>query len=245
MLPWFLPLAAAVFGAAILRGLTGFGFALAAVPLMSLTVEPRTAVASAILLQVFIGFRDLVQLHDSYDRTEVARLALGSVLGMPFGIAALALFDPDAGRLAIAAISLAGLGMMLRRPQRHRPPGRGAALAAGALSGLFGSLAAMPGPPAVAYFVASGAPAARARASMMIFFFASALITLPGLAFAGAVDLRALWLSLAALPFLVLGSRVGGLLFGRLDARHYHRLALGVMAFSAGLAGMRALAGMF
>lgn len=244
MLLWFLPLAAAVFGAAILRGLTGFGFALAAVPLMSLTIEPRKAVASAILLQVIIGFRDLVQLHGGYDRAEVLRLSLGSVLGMPFGIAALALFDPDAGRLAIAAVSLAGLGMMLRRPQRQRAPGRGVALAAGALSGLFGSLAAMPGPPTVAYFVASGTPAARARASMMIFFFVSALITLPGLTIAGAVDPGTLGLSLAVLPCLILGTWIGGRLFLRLEARHYRGLALGVMALSAGLAGARALAGL-
>ncbi|WP_287884525.1 MULTISPECIES: sulfite exporter TauE/SafE family protein [Paracoccus] len=244
MLLWFLPIAAAVFGAAILRGLTGFGFALAAVPLMSLIIEPRMAVASTILLQVMIGFHDLLHLHGSYDRATVLRLSLGSMLGMPFGIAALALFDPDAGRLAIAAISLAGLGMMLRQPQRRVAPGPGVTLAAGVLSGLFGSLAAMPGPPTVAYFVASGTPVARARASMMIFFFVSALITLPGLAVAGAVDLAALGLSLALLPLLVSGTWVGGRLFLRLEARHYRGLALGVMALAAGLAGARALVGM-
>lgn len=241
---WFLPLAATVFAAAILRGLTGFGFALAAVPLISLAIEPKVAVASTILLQVMIGVPDLIRLRGSWDRGAVARLTLGALAGMPFGIAALAWLDADASRLAIALISLAGLGLMLRqRPGRSRP-GPGIAYAAGACSGLFGSLAAMPGPPAVAYFVARAANPQRARASMLVFFFLSALMTLPGLMLAGAIETRTIALSLAFLPFLVSGTWVGGQVFRRLHPRHYRALTLAVMALAAGVAGLRALLGL-
>lgn len=244
MLLWFLPLALAVFVAAILRGLTGFGFALAAVPLISLVIEPKVAVASAILLQVMVGMPELVRLHGAYDRAEVARLTLGSLLGMPFGIAGLTWFDPNATRLAIALISLAGLAMMLGRPSRHLRLGRGVAVLAGMVSGLFGSLAAMPGPPAVAWFVASGTAPSRARASMLVLFFLSALIALPGLTLAGAIDRRTVLLSLSFLPFLITGTWVGGKLFRRLDPRHYRSIALAVMATAATLAGVRAILGM-
>ena len=244
MLFWFLPLAATVFVAAILRGLTGFGFALAAVPLISLVIEPKVAVASTIILQVMVGVPDLIRLRGSYDRAEVARLSLGALLGMPFGIAALALFDANATRLAIALISLIGLGLMVLKPPRRLRPRPGLAYVAGAFSGLFGSLAAMPGPPAVAWFVASGAQPARARASMMVFFFLSALMTLPGLALAGAVDGRTQWLSLAFLPFLILGTWVGSQIFRRLHPRHYRAITLAVMALAAGVAGARAVLGM-
>ena len=108
MLLWFLPLAATVFAAAILRGLTGFGFALAAVPLISLAIEPKVAVASTVLLQVMVGVPDLIRLRGSYDRAEVIRLSLGALAGVPFGIAALARLDANATRLAIALISLIG-----------------------------------------------------------------------------------------------------------------------------------------
>lgn len=244
MLLWFLPLAATVFAAAILRGLTGFGFALAAVPLISLAIEPKVAVASTILLQVMVGVPDLIRLRGSYDRAEVARLSLGALVGMPFGIAALAWLDANATRLAIALISLIGLGLMVLQPPRRIAFRPAVAYAAGALSGLFGSLAAMPGPPTVAYFTASGTNPPRARAAMLVFFFASALMTLPGLALAGAVDGRTLLLSLAFLPFLVGGTYVGGQIFHRLHPRHYRAITLAVMALAAGVAGARAIAGM-
>lgn len=49
----------AVFAAAVLRGITGFGFALAAVPLISLVLAPVQGAAIAILLQCMIGFGTL------------------------------------------------------------------------------------------------------------------------------------------------------------------------------------------
>jgi uncharacterized membrane protein YfcA len=244
MLLWFTPLAATVFVAAILRGLTGFGFALAAVPLISLVIEPKVAVASTILLQVMVGVPDLIRLRGSYDRVEVARLSLGALLGMPFGIAALACLNANATRLAIAAISLAGLGLMVVQPPRRLGSRPGISYATGALSGLFGSLAAMPGPPAVVYFVAIGASPPRARASMLIYFFLSALMALPGLALAGAIDGSTLLLSLAFLPFLLVGTLVGGRIFRLLHPRHYRAITLAVMALAAVVAGARAIAGM-
>lgn len=244
MLLWFLPLASAVFLAAILRGLTGFGFALAAVPLISLAIEPKMAVASAILLQVMIGIPDVIRLRGHYDRQEVTRLTLGALIGMPFGIAALVFFDANTTQLAIAIISLAGLCLMVLQPPRRIRFRRRVVFFAGALSGLFGSLAAMPGPPAVAYFVASGTDPARARASMLILFFMSALMSLPGLTLAGAIDRTTLLLGLALLPFLVLGTWVGGQIFLRLHPRHYRAIALGVMALAAGISGARAILNM-
>ncbi|MCF8497517.1 MAG: sulfite exporter TauE/SafE family protein, partial [Sphingomonadaceae bacterium] len=48
-------LAAVTFGAAYIRGLTGFGMAIILVPLFGLIVKPGEAVVIAILLQALIG----------------------------------------------------------------------------------------------------------------------------------------------------------------------------------------------
>ena len=48
--------AVAVFLAAILRGFTGFGFALAAVPLLSLTLPPARVVPIVVILQAIVAF---------------------------------------------------------------------------------------------------------------------------------------------------------------------------------------------
>ena len=62
--------------AAVLRGLTGFGFALAAVPLLSLVIPPAQAVVIAVLLQCLVGVRDLISLRGSSTGASSAGWAL-------------------------------------------------------------------------------------------------------------------------------------------------------------------------
>jgi hypothetical protein len=75
----------AVLGAAILRGFSGFGFALAAVPLASLIVAPTKAVAIAVLLQATVGVRDVIKGRSltllNIDGTAVSDLS--PLAGMP------------------------------------------------------------------------------------------------------------------------------------------------------------------
>ena len=44
-----------VFAASLLRGFTGFGFGIAAVPLLSLALPPTKAVPFVVVLQVIVG----------------------------------------------------------------------------------------------------------------------------------------------------------------------------------------------
>ena len=50
----------AILFAAVLRGFTGFGFALAAVPLASLVMPPSRTVAAVLVMQLAIGLRDCI-----------------------------------------------------------------------------------------------------------------------------------------------------------------------------------------
>ena len=235
---------AAVLASAVLRGLTGFGFALAAVPVMSLAVEPAAAVAVAVLLQLLVGLQDAVRLRGQFDPKAVGRLSVGALIGTPLGVAALSRLSPDAARVLIAAAVLAGLIVLLRRrpaAAAHRPH-PAVAIGAGVLAGAFSGMAAMPGPPAVAYFLGTDTPPATARASLMMFFFVAALMATPGLAIAGLLTGKVALLTLISWPALILGTRAGGAAFLRLGHGHYRAAALTVMALSAALAGWRGLA---
>ncbi|MEO1949872.1 sulfite exporter TauE/SafE family protein [Thioclava sp.] len=231
----------AVFFSAFLRGIAGFGFALAAVPIVSLMVPPIEAVTLAVLLQVVVGCRDLFTLHGHVHKPSLARLSLGAIVGTPVGIFALTAVSADAARVMIALAVLAGLALLLRyKPARPHPHG-GLALLAGVASGAFSGLAAMPGPPAVAYYLGAGTTAVQTRASLLLFFFVASLLATPGLIWAGAVNGDALWLTLVSVPALALGTWAGTAAFARLDNAQYRTIAIVVMAISAVLAGWRGL----
>ena len=106
---------AAILGAAVLRGFSGFGFALAAVPLVAMIVAPARAVAIVILVQTVMGLRDIAQHHAIIDRPSVLRLSLGALIGTPLGVAGLLLLDPPTIRLCIAAIVGIGVLFLLQK----------------------------------------------------------------------------------------------------------------------------------
>ena len=70
------------------------------------------------------------------------------MVGTPAGLMTLRLLSPDALRVIIAVIVLAGLAGLIGKIRLRSGPRQAAG--AGFLAGLFSRLAAMPGPPAVA-----------------------------------------------------------------------------------------------
>jgi uncharacterized membrane protein YfcA len=77
---------AGVFAASVLRGFTGFGFGLAAVPLLSMALPPAQVVPLVVTLQVVIGGAGLRAAATECDWRAVRMLLPGLVLGVPIGL---------------------------------------------------------------------------------------------------------------------------------------------------------------
>ena len=158
-----LALCSVVLGAAVVRGLTGFGFAILAVPLMGLVIPPTEAVLLAIVLQMLIGPFGVSKALGHIDTRLVAGVAAGAMVGTPFGLLILSSTAPDVARLMIATIAVGCFGIFLikRAPTPSRAPSHIAAT--GLAAGLLNGFAAMPGPPVILYFVRSGVTPMAAR----------------------------------------------------------------------------------
>jgi uncharacterized membrane protein YfcA len=225
--------AVGIFFAAVLRGFTGFGFALAAVPLLSLALAPARVIPIVVLLQATAAFTDLRGSWRACDWRSTRWIVGGLVVGTPMGVLLLTSLSPDRVRLAIGLLigaSVALLGSGLRLPAK--PPGK-LACAVGAVSGIANGLAAMPGPPIVAYFLAiphDGAEAnVMARSSIIVAFAATGVAGLVMLLLRGLVERDALILSAAALPGLFIGSRLGVIGFRRSNPKLHRPVALAVL----------------
>jgi uncharacterized membrane protein YfcA len=242
-MPDIVILAAATLAAGFLRGVTGFGFALAAVPLYSLSVPPLQAVILAQMLQIAAAPVDFMQVRRHVDRRALGLLCAGALVFTPVGAFFALRLPADVLRLAIAVVVLMGLVALLAR--FTVPGGRVATMIAGAMAGLLGGLAAMPGPPAVAYFLGRGTDRRVSRASLLLFFAFTACMALGSLALASDVlRWEMLTRAAAAWPLMILGTWAGTRLFERLGDGHYRIAALAVLFVSALLTGAKGLAGL-
>lgn len=225
------------FGAAFIRGLTGFGMAIILVPLLGLIVTPGEAVVIGILLQLLIGPVGLKVIYADADRASAVTIAAVAMLTTPLGVWILTETPVDAARLLIAAIAIGAFLLVLLPVRPDHKPGPVETIGTGVASGILTGFAAMPGPPVVPFYLRQPLTPVVARASMMLVFFATAIAgTLSSVAL-GLTTWRLAWLSLMLFPAVLLGNWLGRLCFGKVSPRLWRTM----VAVILGIAGISAL----
>ncbi|NYF31520.1 TSUP family transporter [Sphingopyxis chilensis] len=229
--------AAMTFGAAYVRGLTGFGMAIILVPLLGLIIAPGEAVVLGILLQLLIGPVGLKVIMADADRSTAIPIALLAMLATPVGMFALDATTPDVARLLITLIAVGAFVAVLlpKQPEGHRP-GRIAIAGTGIASGILTGFAAMPGPPVVPFYLRRHLEPKVARASMMLIFFATAIAGTLAALWVGIATWRLFILALVLFLPMWLGNRIGGRHFGSVPPHVWQAMVavvLGVAAVSA------------
>ncbi len=225
-----------VFGAAFFRGLTGFGYAILAVPLVSLVAPPVTAVVMAILMQLVIGPFGIRPAVKVINIPMVAKIAALSCLFTPAGLWMLDIVSTDIARLVITAIAIGSFlaFMMKRPPQLNEAPLH--ILLVGGMSGLLNGFAAMPGPPVILHFVRKGVPPIVARGSMITIFFAAATMATVIAFWRGMIDGQVLILSALACPLMIGGNHLGAKFFGSVSEPIWRGFVILLLGVAAGFA---------
>jgi uncharacterized membrane protein YfcA len=205
-----------------------------------LCVGPARAVQLVIIISTALSLTVVSGLRRAIAPALLARLAIGSLAGLPIGLLAFRYADPLLVRLAIGALILAFAALMAvrrRRPSQPRPVlamTSARDLAAGIFSGISSALVGMAGPPALIYLLLAGAGATTVRATLLAFFALSygatlishtATIGVPGDTWAIAGTL---------VPFAFLGGWAGRPIGDRLGAETFAILAIGLLT-AAGL----------
>lgn len=232
---------AGVFAAGLLRGFTGFGLAMAAVPTLALALPPQQVVPVIVTLQLLAGTIDLPLSWRAADWRSIRPLALAMVACTPVGLLALAYLTADAARLAIGLLIFASIALLLRGVRLPANPPRWISVSVGAISGVMNGIAAMAGPPAVVYFLALHHPPKVMRASTISYFVLTAIAAVIPLAWEGFATWETTLWALTALPALLLGQWLGTLGFRRVSARTHRVVALLTLTVLASLLTGRAL----
>ena len=213
-------------GAAILRSFTGFGFALAAVPVYAFFLQPAEAVVLCASLALGIGLQTLPQYVKDLGVRQQWPVFLLALPGTLLGATLLRQLDADQFRLAIGVVTIAASIALARLRPRARRRGRGLRPAVGLLSGLLNGAFAVPGPPIIIYSMSTEADPARSRAFMIGFFSFSSLLALGSFGLIGLLSVELAMLALAAYPAMWLGDKVGYRLFRTHAGARYRQVAV-------------------
>jgi uncharacterized membrane protein YfcA len=192
---------------ALAQGSVGFGIGVLGAPLL-LLIDPRMVpgplILTAFLLIVALTWREWRGIRFRDLAWSLPGRAVGTVAAVLFIRAIPAeRFGAAVGALVVVAVALSAVGI----EARLTPP---SFVGAGALSGFFGTVAAIGGPPIALLYQRERGPVV--RGTLSAFFVVGTVMSLVGLVFAGKFGAT----ELALTPVLLPGALVGYALSGRL-----------------------------
>jgi uncharacterized membrane protein YfcA len=224
----------ATFLGGLVRGFTGFGFAMVFMPLASVVLGPVAALGLIWVIDMPfalpIGFRAAKRAEWG----EVVPLLIAATLTLPIGIALLTWLDQETMRWILALLVLAAVGLMGSGWRYHGKPGLPLSLGVGAASGLCNGLASIGGMPlAVFWLSAQRNDRHKTRANLQAYIGLSTVISGTILALKGIITLASALMALPLFAVYGVGLWFGTHAFGLASEQTFRRIAYLTIFLSA------------
>lgn len=232
---------AAVGVAALVQGISGFGFALVVAPAAAALFGPKAAVTLVTVLGLVIPIGMAWNLRAHLDRPLAARLAATSLLGLPIGLVALILLPTSALKALIAVGVIASALFLWRRPTFGHP-GPALDVTAGMVAGALATSTGTNGPPLVLALQARRLAPDAFRATYAAISVTTNVVVTVVLVASGQFRTAMIGPALWALPLLLVCWGIGARVRDRIPAHQFRNLVLGLLVVSAAVSLVAAVA---
>ena len=233
--PWALAFClAVVFAGYALRGATGFGAGVVAIPMLALVMPLNVVIPVITTLGILASLGQSLQEFRYVDWRALRGLALPSAIGLALGLWLFASLDQALLLRAFGAfIIVYGLWSLVPRVPALREPPRALAAAAGSAGGLVATLfGGMAGPFYAIYLRALSLDKRRFRASMSSVLLCLGLVRAAGYGGLGFYDRRAVAVLILCAPVMALAMLAGDRWHARLEQARFERVVALLLAAS-------------
>lgn len=223
----------AVFAASFLQAATGIGFGLLAGPIILIVTNNGSAIQVSILLSLLIALVLAPSLFGRTDKVLLKHLLIGTVPGLPLGIAVFLLVGVDMLKLlaglAVLFMALITTGVLKfsskdGAPATGRVNGRAKDLAVGVVSGAMCSSLGMPGPVVAARMMVLDQGKDSLRATVLVMFVFSYLAAIAVQAAMVGLDGDGLTLTAILAPATLIGVFCGKFAVEWISERAFRRI---------------------
>jgi len=181
---------AVIFVSSLIYSLTGFGYSLVAVPLLTMFVSPQIAIPVIIFLGVLMSIYLLLSTLKEVDFIEIVYLILGAIPGVPIGTFILAKTDPLIIKILVNILVILSVFCFLRKREliTNFVNFKFYGVAAGFMSGVLGSSSGISGPPVIIFGMSKGWNKIKFRANLVWYFGIWASYSLINFFLIGLID---------------------------------------------------------
>ncbi len=221
-----------IFLSGIVKGTTGFGFALFSVPLLVHFIPIKYLIPIVTLFNLFSSFQILVQSKNIKLKRSIILLSISGIIGVVMGSFILKFF-PDRWLELMAAIVLIILSILFltgyRFKIRHLKRGN---VIAGLISGILGGSLAISGPPLALFLTSVETDKLRFRYIFAWFSVITASIALFDYIKIGYVNLFTFKVFAIALPIVIMSIIIGKKLSEIVSVKIFYKVVICITLIS-------------
>lgn len=209
----------ALFLSAIIRQISGFGFALISMPLITMILGIRFATPFVAITGFTVGLLMISSNWQQADRRTLLQLLGCALLGVPLGVILFGYLPEDWVKRGLGALLVVYSLYALIQPQLPLVKHSSLTLLCGFMSGVLTGAYNTGGPPVVVYGTLRHWPPEQFRSTLQLFFMLVSLLAMIGHGLTGLWTADMWWMFFYSLPGLLLGHYAGDKLH-RVIPRH-------------------------
>ncbi|MBI2910055.1 MAG: sulfite exporter TauE/SafE family protein [Chloroflexi bacterium] len=218
-----------IFLAGMMQGITGFGFALVAVPIMVALLPPKEVVPVVLIHSALINIFILFKVREWVDLKRIIPLMIAGVVATPLGTYLLIMLDVQLLKVLIGVVIAVSAVALLRGFRVEIRNERLAFGPVGLISGILSGATQMSGPPVALFFTNQGLAKHVFRANLVAYFMVLNVATVPSAVVGGLMTEQVLSYAALFLPAMVLGAIAGMVLAHRVEEDLFRKLALNMV----------------
>lgn len=212
--------------AAIVQGMTGFGFALLAMPLLSLFLPLDQAVPMVVMLSLVTNVFVLCETFRLIDLKKIWILIVSGIVGIPLGVYLLKVMNPDILKTAVGCTILVTAVAMVRGFKVQITNETASFALVGLLSGVLNGSISLSGPPVVLFLSNQGTEKNRFRGNLALCALITNIITVVTMLIGGIIQASTVIFTLEMLPALIFGVLAGMKAAGKVDEVLFRKVTL-------------------
>ena len=228
---------ACVFAAAVVRGYSGFGFAMVAITSLSLAIPVSEIIPPVFMMEITASLSLMPGIWRHVHWKALWLLWLGCLIGTPIGVWILATVPAAPMKIALAVAVLGAVLLFRSGYVRKSTPNAAETIATGGAAGFLNGAIGIVAPPVVVFFFGSPVGIAIGRASLIAFFIGTDSTGLGFLAQEGLVTKEGFYRFLLFVPMLLTGQWLGARSFRRAEPAEFRRWVLRILSVLALLTG--------
>lgn len=241
MVNLFIYLAITIFLSATIQGMTGFGFALISVPVMSIFFPITTVIPIIVFYSLISNFTVIFKTLKFTDFKKISPMIITGIAGIPMGASILKTFNPADLKIAVGFIILFTSFVMLGGFKVRFKKEKVSYVVTGFVSGILNGSLSMSGPPIVLFLSNEGYDKNEFRANLALYSIVTNILTIFTFVITGIISKPIVKTGLIGVIPLIFGSYFGIFIAEKIDNNHFKKLILILLIIMGGVTVFRSL----